>query len=118
MSIKNSETIPAVNVKHHEKANQDKIRLILEGIEEESVPYTLKERNDSALNLAAEACQISKLGVGIGIDEEQIILHYIKLEDKTPLFTIGTNAKDETIKSLGSNAARLVKGMPFKKIWI
>lgn len=115
MKNQSAEQKPAVHILHTPETQQY-LKLVQEGIEEEGVPYYTEQVNDEALILAGRACQASRLGVGIGIDRTQVILHYIKLEDNTPLFTVGVYAENDIIKAIGSNAARLVKGMPFKSV--
>ena len=84
---------------------------ILYGIEEESVFFHTKNVNgDSSANMAARAALESRLQVGIGLDSTgSIALHYKNMKD--PLFLIRAN-REKAERSLGSNAARLVKGIP------
>ncbi len=90
---------------------------ILRGIEEEGVPATTEEREnvENAVVLAYKAAEASHLGVGIGI-ADTIALHFIKLQEDAPLFQIGLTADSDRLRAIGSNAARLVKHMPFKSI--
>lgn len=90
---------------------------ICHGIEEEGIPYEVKVVNGrDHIAMAYEACQTSRLGVGIGITESYIALHYEKLEAESPLFCISTHEDMEKIRSMGTNGARLVKRMPFKNL--
>lgn len=91
---------------------------VLLGIEEEGVPYLKKAADyvDSAAVLGYKAAEASHLGVGIGIGETEIVLHYSKLKEDEPLFTIQTTKDSERLRAIGSNAARLVKRMPFKEL--
>lgn len=91
---------------------------VLLGIEEEGVPYFKKAADnvDSAAVLGYKAAEASHLGVGIGICENEIVLHYSKLKESEPLFTIQTTKDSERLRTIGSNAARLVKRMPFKEL--
>ena len=89
---------------------------ILLGIEEEGIPYDVQEVHESnCLELAYKASLESRLGVGIGISKEGIVLQYEKLDKAAPLFKIKLYQKD-LFRSLGANAARLVKKMPFKPL--
>ena len=84
------------------------------GIEEEGIPYDLAGVPDSDVyEIGFKAAKASRLGVGIGVSSNKLILHFEKLEKKRPIFEIGTFEK-ENYRILGSNAARLVKKMPFK----
>ncbi|SCI25313.1 Uncharacterised protein [uncultured Clostridium sp.] len=97
--------------------NETEIKEVLWGIEEEGIPYEVSSVNiESAISSGYEASLESSLGVGIGIDEKIIVLHYNKLEKDSPLFTIKRNSSSTKIRSLGANAARLVIKMPFKEI--
>jgi hypothetical protein len=89
---------------------------VLLGIEEEGIPYDVQGRDSSdVLGLAFEASRSSRVGVGIGISKEGIVLQYEKLEKDSPIFRIKIYQID-SYRIIGSNAARLVKKMPFKKL--
>lgn len=90
---------------------------VLYGIEEEGIPYTTVIAQYSKLmtkNLSYEACNQSNLGVGIGIADDGISVHYEKLNPDDTLFCINVESSLEKIRDIGSNAARIVKRMPFK----
>jgi hypothetical protein len=89
---------------------------VLLGIEEEGIPYDVQEVHDSdVLELAYRASLDSRLGVGVGISKEGIVLQYEKLDKAAPLFRIKFYQR-ELFRSIGANAARLVKKMPFKAL--
>jgi len=89
---------------------------VLLGIEEEGIPYEVQEVHESdVLELAYNASLDSRLGVGVGISKQGIVLQYEKLEKAAPLFRIKLYKK-ELFRSIGANAARLVKKMPFKPL--
>ena len=82
--------------------------------EEEGIPYDVQPREGlDLLELAHHASVDSRIGVGIGISKEGIVLQYEKLDKSAPLFKIKLYQKD-LYRKIGSNAARLVKKMPFK----
>ncbi len=88
---------------------------VTSGVEEESIPFDIqvKETDDGVL-LAYEGATESSLQVGIGIDSKGIIaVHYTTLDKNTPLFKIDYNFERDKIRKIGSNSARLVKGVPF-----
>lgn len=87
------------------------------GLEEEGIPYVVESQGGvkDPVALAFKAAESSRLGVGIGVGP-QIVLHYIKLNQDHPLFEIPYTTNEEKLRSLGSNAARLIKGMPFKDL--
>lgn len=86
------------------------------GIEEEGLPYETQGFHESdILGLAHKASLDSRLGVGIGVSKEGIALQYEKLEETTPLFKIKYYQRDQ-FRAMGTNAARLVKRVPFVPI--
>ncbi|WP_019152638.1 glycerol dehydratase reactivase beta/small subunit family protein [Robertmurraya massiliosenegalensis] len=116
MKINNGNEIQAIHVYYNAQLNEPSLfRTLLYGVEEEGVPTFVKEsQQKTALELSYQAALDSTLGVGIGIDQDgQMILHYTKLDKTQPLFK--ENIRDSfKQRILGANAARLVKGMPFK----
>lgn len=95
----------------------EKIREVLWGIEEEGIPYEMQAvSSGDAVKIGYQASIESTLGVGIGIDNQNIVLHFNKLKEDTPIFKIKYTSKDIQKRSLGANAARLVTKMPFKEI--
>ncbi len=98
-------------------ANEDIFKNIFYGIEEEGIPYEfIPSDTKDAVAMAYKASRESRLGVGVGFSDKEIALHYEKLNADTPLFKIPTKAPAATIRALGTNAARLVKKLPFKEI--
>ena len=93
------------------------MKQILFGIEEEGIPFetTFVDKGD-AKALAYEACRKSILGVGIGVTEREVALHYEKLDPEAPLFEIAAGSPEEKLRAVGTNAARLVKKMAFRII--
>ncbi|MDR2551580.1 MAG: glycerol dehydratase reactivase beta/small subunit family protein [Treponema sp.] len=91
------------------------VQEILCGAEEEGVPCELDASAEgAAVVLAFRAALDSVLGVGIGIDSKgTAAVHYSKLPENSPLFTLNYRIDGEKLRGLASNAARLVKGMPF-----
>lgn len=87
------------------------------GIEEEGIPYEVINVKDSNhVAIAYEACQKSRLGVGIGITRSYVVLHYEKLNPEAPLFDVSTHEDLQKLRAIGTNGARLVKRMPFKNL--
>lgn len=88
---------------------------MLNGIEEEQIPFQILDmEGDSAVERAYNASVASRLSVGVGFDDTHIIVHYKNLKPESPLFDVViTDAA--SIRKVGANAARLVKGVPFKK---
>lgn len=87
------------------------------GIEEEGIPCVVQEKSGlKALDLAWEAAQTSRLSVGLGLDQENLVLHFSKLPQETPLFQILARSPEWQLRALGANGARLVKKMPLKEL--
>ena len=95
---------PEIKVFHVRNAvPKDVITEILLGIEEEGLPYSVEEKDpDTALYLAYQA--------------SEIVLHHIKLKEDEPLFSISAQNTEENYRSIGANAARVIKRMPFKAL--
>lgn len=109
---------PSIMVFLNEKIEEETILEVLYGIEEEGIPFTLKkEIEDDSKKLAHLASNRSKLSVGIGIDSKgNISLTTDKLKEGSPLFINNLKSGEYTLRSLGANGARLVKGMPLKNL--
>lgn len=90
---------------------------LLHGMEEEGVPYVVKhQKAEPALVLGYRAAGSSNLGVGIGISEEgRGVVHYNKLPYDKPLFEFELQSSEGLLRTLGANAARIVKNIPFKE---
>ncbi|MDT7014327.1 glycerol dehydratase reactivase beta/small subunit family protein [Levilactobacillus namurensis] len=92
------------------------LKALLDGIEEEEIPVNITQINEpTAVERAYQAAQASRLSVGIGFDDQQIIVHYKNLPSDQPLFNV-SRTDTAHFRALGANAARLVKGVPFKKL--
>ena len=82
------------------------------GMEEEGVPARIVTVLDGpAVSLAYAAAQASNLDVGVGIDSSgNISVHHAKM----PHNAAALNGSRGTARVMGHNAARLVRGTPFK----
>ncbi|MFV0518177.1 MAG: glycerol dehydratase reactivase beta/small subunit family protein [Aminipila sp.] len=113
----NEESKPTIII-HTDKefGGKNILNQICNGIEEEGIPYEVIMVDDCSnhIKMAYEACQNSRLGVGIGITEGHVALHYEKLQEEYPLFNISTYEDIGKVRDIGANGARLVKRMPFK----
>ncbi len=89
---------------------------LLWGIEEEGLPYNVESRPlEDSVKLGYSAAENSKLDVGIGIGKDgNIVVHYQKLNQEEPLFNLNVKEEYHNLRKLGANAARLIKGIPFK----
>ncbi|VBB05300.1 diol/glycerol dehydratase/dehydratase reactivating factor [Lucifera butyrica] len=109
---------PCVMIYIEQQAGQEeKVREIEAGLEEEGIPYLLVTGCGShAAELAYQGAAASPLGVGIGIHRESLCIHYHRLPPEEPLFRLDGSARPEDWRRVGYNAARLVKGTPFKEM--
>ncbi|MBI5014453.1 MAG: glycerol dehydratase reactivase beta/small subunit family protein [Deltaproteobacteria bacterium] len=92
------------------------VSAILWGLEEEGIPAEVREVPPSrAKTLAKQAAVGSRLDVGIGVSgfEKKVVLHHRDLPDSAPLFDLAIEGPGyESLRQVGANAARLVKGDP------
>jgi hypothetical protein len=94
---------------------EPKIREIQAGLEEEGVPYVVGIREETdATQLAWQGAKDSQLGVGVGLSNSSLCVHYQKLPANQPLFVADACDSRGQWRLFGYNAARLVKGIPFK----
>ena len=90
-------------------------REVLLGIEEEGIPFLLQHHPaGDVVDSAWQAARSSPLLVGIACDREQLIVHYKNLPASTPLFSLRYHQDRLARRNTGNNAARLVKGIPFR----
>lgn len=94
-----------------------KIRQVKAGMEEEGIPYSLvASKKAAAVEMAYQGACESQLGVGIGMSVDSLCIHYAKLPCDQPLFILSGPGSAMEWRCFGYNAARLVKGIPFKSI--
>lgn len=91
---------------------------ILAGIEEEGIPYLIKDSEDKDLiDITYQYAQISKIGIAVGISNNRVVIHFNKLNAINPIIDVELKLYEkEKARALGNNAARLYKVMPFKSI--
>ncbi|NAI60498.1 propanediol dehydratase, partial [Escherichia coli] len=90
---------------------------VLLGIEEEGIPFRIQHiPSGEVIDSAWLAASQSPLLVGIACDQEKLIVHYKNLPASAPLFTLMYQQDNHARRSIGSNAARLVKGIPFREL--
>lgn len=96
--------------------DEDLLREICAGIEEEGVLYEVHSRDVGMDELAFEAAKDSMLGAGIGIENRRIAMQMAKLPKGKNVFELN-DPRFWQCRNLGSNSARAVKKMPFKAIY-
>ncbi|KJS20101.1 MAG: hypothetical protein VR72_15875 [Clostridiaceae bacterium BRH_c20a] len=110
---------PYVGIAVVDDKNLEIIKEITAGLEEEGVPWELRKFVDwDAVILACNSAAESILQVGIGVGKNgDAAVHYARLPFTEPLFFISySDGNQDLWRILGSNAARLIKGMPFRQI--
>ena len=110
---------PVVLIYLDNRSSTEDIQFVLYGMEEEKIPYSLEQKNFSTATEAAYvAANTSSLNVGIGYVNNEVVLHYKNLAPETPYQSIQrvVTCPPAILKNFGGNAARLVKGVPFKSI--
>ncbi|XBS71912.1 glycerol dehydratase reactivase beta/small subunit family protein [Acerihabitans sp. KWT182] len=110
---------PAVLVLADGAAERQGWRQLLLGLEEEGIPYVINDTDHQDLPPAARAhlaATVSPLAVGIAVGAEDLVVHAPHLPVGQPLFVLEhyPDRPLDDIRRLGCNAARLVKGLPFK----
>lgn len=113
--IETDKRIPTIVVAVPNKdAQPADLEELFDGIEEEEIPVSLAQINDGdSIANAYQAALQSRLSVGLAYDDKQVVLHFKKLAERAPLFTV-PRGDAKAMRALGTNAARLVKGTPFK----
>lgn len=114
--------IPAIEI-ILEKDNRKYALEIMNGIEEEGIPYRITEvlegtiNSENVLDYAFMEAQKSKLQMGIALCPEKTVFHFSRLKKEHPVFTIEEifSVRKEELRLYGNNIARLVKGIPLKE---
>ena len=109
-----NEDVTAIFIAYEDGVSDEEIGQIQFGLEEESIPYAIVESTlVDARELADYAAGISRLGIGIGIDKSGYsCVTSDNFEEKSGIFY--SRKSKEALRDLGSNGARLLKGIPFK----
>ena len=94
--------------------SEDILKPLLYGIEEEGLPVVIEFYSGTHMELANLASCNSALSVGIGVDEQAIVLTYKNIPAHQFIYRLsGYSHYPNSLRTLGVNAARLVKGNPF-----
>lgn len=104
---------PSIVVATHDSVTDRNLREILLGIEEEGVPFRLQRSTElNPLALAHSASLESRLGVGIGVSLDFVVITTEKLPEERPYIANILNHNAATDRTLGASAARIVKRLP------
>lgn len=114
------ETMPVVWIYVANPSADQSLKFIQLGLEEEGIPCAVKHvEGNSAHELAAEAAKASSLGVGVGLIEisKEAALHHRDLPNEKKLIEIKEDIFNSgTLRRLGANSARFVKGTPLMPV--
>lgn len=104
---------PAIVLMAHDAIRPAQLREVLLGIEEQGVPVrVVRSETLNPLELAASAGQQSRVGVGVGISLDYVVITTDKLPADRPYIVGLLNETAGRDRLLGANAARIVKRMP------
>lgn len=95
--------------------DEDLLREVCAGIEEEGVLYQVLSREGDLDTLAYEAAKESMLGSGIGISGTRLAMQMQRLPRGNNVFELNAPAFWQC-RNLGANSARAIKKMPFKPV--
>ena len=104
---------PSIVIGTHEAITDRQLKEILLGIEEEGVTYRVDRCAElNPLALAHTASESSRLGVGMGISLDYVVITTEKLRQERPYIAHVLNHNAATDRTLGATAARIVKRLP------
>ena len=107
---------PTINLAVHEDIGDRQLTQILLGIEEEGVPSRVERLPElSPLTLAHRAATSSRLGTGLGIALDYVVITIEKLPEQRPYLAHFLGRSEQADRIIGSNAARLVKRLPLRE---
>lgn len=95
--------------------DQDFLREVCAGIEEEGVLYQVSSHEGDLDTLAFEAAKESMLGSGIGISGARLAMQMQRLPKGKNVFELNQPSFWQC-RNLGANSARAIKKMPFKPV--
>jgi hypothetical protein len=108
---------PTIRLMLNDRVDETRIAEVLHGIEEEGVPVEVTRHDQlNPLLLAHEASLESRLGIGIGISLDHLVITTEKLPADRPYLVAVLNQSPIIDRKAGANAARLVKRMPLSDL--
>lgn len=112
-----TEDRPTIEVAVNDRIASSRIDQLLLGMEEEGAPSRVTRSVElNPLTLAHRAAVSSRLGVGVGVSLDYVVVTLEKLPEQRPYLAhlLGRSAESDRI--IGSNAARLVKRLPLRTV--
>lgn len=111
MEIVENTVLPGIEIYYGDRRSERLAAAVGYGIEEEGLPYKIVAGTLS--NAAAhEYTRRAGLGVVVVVTKDKAAVFTRQMREPAPLFELRTT-EDETAKSIGKNAARIVKNKPF-----
>ena len=108
---------PTIHVHAHSDITDAQMSDVLLGLEEEGVPVVVEREDEmNPLALAHAAATSSSLGVGIGLSLDYAVITTEKLPEKRPYMVTWLGDSVSNDRSVGMNAARLVKRIPLLEL--
>lgn len=98
------------------EADEDLLREVCAGIEEEGVLYQVLSHEGELDTLAYDAARESMLGSGIGIHGVHLAMQMQRLPKGKNVFELNA-PRFWQCRNLGANSARAIKKMPFKPVY-
>ena len=105
---------PAIIIYTNEP-DEDLLREVCAGIEEEGVLYQVSSHEGDLYTLAFEAAKDSMLGSGVGITGARLAMQMERLPKGRNVFELNM-PRFWQCRNLGANSARAIKKMPFKPV--
>lgn len=105
---------PAIIIYTNEP-DEDLLREVCAGIEEEGVLYQVSSHEGDLDTLAFEAAKESMLGSGVGITGTRLAMQMERLPKGRNVFELNM-PRFWQCRNLGANSARAIKKMPFKPV--
>lgn len=104
---------PTIRVRVNAGVTEARVAEVLHGMEEEGVPSEVSRHDElNPLVLAHEASLESRLGIGLGISLDYVVVTTEKLPAGRPYIAVTLNRDAGTDRAVGANAARIAKRMP------
>jgi hypothetical protein len=105
---------PTICLAMNDGVPSDWLAPVLLGMEEEGVPASVTRSAElDPLTLAAQAASSSRLGVGVGMSLDFVVVTTDKLPRERP-YLAGRVTDQARCRVFGANAARLVRRVPLK----
>lgn len=108
---------PTVCIYHDEQVPVKAFQEFLYGMEEEGIPFTITAKSGyTSTVLAHSASLAAPIQVGVGITPSEVVLTIQLLPPMQFIYQlIDYTMYPDSLRNLGCNAARLVKGIPLKQ---